>query len=809
MPKTLFRLSTQPLSRTSAARLHFRRPWLSWCRTGSALVAALTSLTVGPGVARVRADDAPAPQDTAPAAAPPTVLSDVVVTAKKREEKLQDVPLPVTAVSGNDVTKRSINTSNDVERIAPNLSAQSSNGRSSRPRWFLRGIGSNDPSVNLESPLGVYQDEVYIAYVPAQSFPLFDLERVEVLKGPQGTLWGKNTTGGAIHFVSRKPTFDPSGYAKAGVGNYGLQTAEGGFGGGLLGDRIAGRASFYYESFDGWAPNQATGKKEPAYNDFATRLQLLANLTDDVDLLVSGRFRNLNGGNNPQYFVPDPNAVGVPPGTIQQYPGGPTYTPPYGSNPQIGDPFFRGAGTNALQTSGITGTLNWHFGDTTLTVISAFDRVKLNALTQGFAPIPTFDISASPYSDVNSRQVFQEVRLASPRAAAFSFIVGANYFNWHLWSEEARGTFGPQVARRSYIDNRLKQDDISGAGFASATYRPIERFAVTGGFRYTVERKTVRAQRLSGNGANIAYTDPVDWWRPEALQQFNVPLAVLNIDGKETWSRPTWDLTPEYRLAPQALLFVRYARGFRSGGFNPTIIPAANGNPAYLPKADPEVLDDYELGLKTSWFKGRLNANAAAFYYHLQDAQLNVQQPNPGGIPNANTSTLQNAAGGNIRGLELEVDALPLRNLRLSGGLGLLRSKYTDFNTFQGATPIDASGNRFYRTPNTSFVVAAEYTQPLGGRAGSLAGSTDWSFRSRIYHNAVVQNDPIQQTPAYTLGNAEIRYVTADGRLTLQLYVKNLTDKSYKVLSQVVNLGAYPTSLGAPRTFGANVIARF
>ncbi len=722
------------------------------------------------------------------------------MTAYKREQKVQDVPIAITTTSRKDIEQRAIDTSNDIERISPNFSAQASGSRSSRPRWFLRGIGSNDPSVNLESPIGVYQDEVYIAYGPLQSFPLFDLERVEVLKGPQGTLWGKNTTGGAIHFVSRKPSFDTSGYAKGTFGSYGTHGAEAGFGGPVIGEWLAARASAYYEEQAGWASNQRDGSKDPQFNDFAARLQLLANLGENVDVLLSGRFRTLNGGVAEVYPV-GPNATGQ----IQQFPTAPTtFTPAYGNNPQAGDSFYRGPGSSVLQSRGATATVNWHIGDYTATSISAIDHANNDALASTNWPDPNFD-QAGTYASVQSRQITQELRLTSPKADRFNWIAGFHYFNWNLFSDAASGTFGPAAARKSFIDNRYRQDNVSYAGFASAKFDITKALAVTGGLRYTYDKKYVRVQRASGAGAGLVSNDRSDWFDPDS---YGSPLGLVSQKANKGWSQVTFDVTPELHVSKDALVYARFAKGFRAGTFNPAIIPATMTKGAYLPVVNPETLYDWEVGAKTEWLNGRLVANASLFYYLLKDAQLNVQQPNPAGIPGANTSILQNAAGGNIKGVELEVDALPIDELKLHGGLGLLQSEYTDFITFQGASTVDASGNKFYRTPSVSGVVGADYDVPVSKESAVGAG-TDWLFRSRIYHNAVVQNDPVQQTAPYAVGNVELRFVTGRGRFTLQGYVRNVADKSYKVLSQVVSVGAYPTSLGPPRTYGLQFIAKF
>ncbi len=729
----------------------------------------------------------------------PRSLADVVVTAQKREQKAQEVPTPITVASGEQLALQNIATSNDIERFSPNLSGQASGSRNSRPRWFLRGIGTNDPSVNLESPIGIYHDEVFVAFVPLQTFPLFDLERVEVLKGPQGTLWGKNTTGGAIHFVSRKPAFDASGYAQGSFGNYGLHGAQAGYGGPVAGEWLAARAAFYFEEQEGWATNRRDGSKDPEYTDFAARLQLLANPTEDVDVLISGRFRLLTGGTGPSY----PIGSG-PGGVIQQYPMAPTtYTPAYGTNPEIGDDFLRGPGTNQLQSSGITGTANWHFGDYTLTLISALDTATNDSSSYTFWPDPAFDQTGS-FSAVTSRQVTSELRLTSPEEDRFRWIVGFHYFDWHLTSNSATANFGPVPERRNYVNNRLVQDNVSYAGFASATVDFTEALAATVGVRYTRDEKDVKTQRFNGNGEGLVFLDLGSWFDPLSIGS---PLNQSLITPNKSWSQLTFDVTPEVHLTDDALAYVRFAKGFRAGTFNPTILPPNAERPAILPSADPEVLYDLELGIKSSWFDDRLLANLAVFYYWLEDVQLNVQQPNPNGIPNANTSSVQNAAGGRVIGAELELEALPTELVRLRAGLGLLDAEYTDFLTFQGAETVDASGNEFYRTPQFSGALGAELRVRVSAESAVGLG-TDWVIRTRVYHNAVVQDDPVQQTPAYAIGNAEARFITGAGRFTLQAYVRNLADTSYKVLSQVVNGGAYPTSLGNPRTFGLQFIAQ-
>jgi iron complex outermembrane recepter protein len=726
-----------------------------------------------------------------------SVLSAVVVTAQKRVEKVQDVPASVTVASGRQLVQNNITTANDVERLTPNLSGQQSSGRQSRSRWFLRGIGTNDPSLNLESPIGFYQDEVFVAYSLAQTFPLFDLERVEILKGPQGTLWGKNTTGGAIHFISKRPSFEASGYSKGTIGAYGQRAIEGGYGGPVAGEWLAARASFFYEQLEGWATNLRDNTKAPGYSDAAARLQLLANVTNDVDVLLSGRVRTLSGGTNAAYPIGT-----LPGGVIQQNPMNPeTFTPVYGAKPRIKDPFYAGPTTNSLITLGATATVNWHLGNYTLTSISAIDTVDDNSSSYNYQPVLSFNRTGAD-SKLDSRQISQELRITSPREDRLNWIAGVHYFNWNLYNDGYTGTFGPNAPRKSYVNNRFLQDDISYAGFASATIKATEALSLTLGARYTQDRKWVKEQRLSGTGAPLQFVDPGNWTEPDRA---GAPLELIEQSPKRSWANFTYDITPQYKITKDVLAFVRFARGFRAGVFNPTIVPANAISGPNIPRVDPEIVHDLEFGLKSSWFDDRLIANAALFHYWIDNVQLNVQTPNPTGLPNQTGSTVQNAANGTVLGGELELEALPIEALRLRAGLGLIKAEYKDFITYQGTEKVDASGNAFYRVPKFSGSLGASLTLPVT-RNTEVGATTDWTIRTKIYHNAVIQNDPVQTTPGYAIGNADLRYIIQK-RFTIQAFVKNLTDTSYAVFTSVPSSGAQTANLGAPRTYGLQFIA--
>ena len=728
--------------------------------------------------------------------AAPKQLGAVTVTAQRREQKIQDVPVVITAISGDYLQNANIHNSNDIARLVPNFSAQSSGGLTSKPRWFLRGIGSNDPSVNLEGPIGIYQDDVFIALASSQVFPIYDQQRVEVLRGPQGTLWGKNTTGGAINFISQKPTFDYDGYAKLGIGNYGTRTVEAAVGGPIKDDALAGRVSFRCDETSGYAHNNFTGGSQPDYSDCGGRIQLLAVLSDNFTALVNAHFARYSGTASPSY------PIGINPGGADNY----GFVPSYGISPQIGDSFYSGYSQVTNDTAGASVTLNYQFDRLKLTSISAIETAHDDIVQQpGTAPSPRVPNQSGTYSQSDFRQISQELRLASPQTDRFNWLVGYMFFDSSLDYQAVSATIAPTKST-AYLSQPLHQADQSNALFGSATFNITDRASLTGGVRYTRETKSVEESRIaSGAAGSVVFNNPGTWWPLSAVSPApgSPAISSTSLSANDSWSQTTFDLTPQFKLSKDALVYARFATGFRSGGFNPSI--AVPGGKPVIPEVQPETLTDYELGLKTAWLDRRLIFNTAVFDYQMKNLQLNVQTPNPAGLPNQTTSTTQNAANGRVQGIEFELQALPTENLRLWTGLGFLNAHYTNFVTYQGTKVVNASGNSFYRTPHTSITVGVDYRVPLPEAVGgSVLFSTDWSYRSSIFYNAVVQNDPLQREGGYTLGNVSATYTSPNKKYDISVYANNVLNKSYVILSQVAANGSDPTALGEPRYVGVS-----
>ena len=723
---------------------------------------------------------------------------DIIVTAQRREQTVQTVPIAITAISGDRLLNNSINTANDVARVVPNLTGANGGGRVARPRYFLRGVGVNDPSGNVVSPIGIYIDDVYLGDTAYETFPIFDLQRVEVLRGPQGTLWGKNTIGGAINYVSRRPSFDFDGYARAEGGSHNSWAIRGAAGGGVIDGLLAARIAFDYEDRGGYYQNLYTGEDDGGIRDAAVRAQFLLTPTPDLDILLNLHARDLEDGGAPGY------KLGTGAGGADSW----GYVQTYGITPHLGDPVNLDAPTPplALNSRGANLNIQYRIGGLTLTSITSYDKIERESLTDGDGtPLP----AQVAHSEVGSNQFTQELRLSSDPASRFSWTIGGHYFRENFLSDNATGTLAAVAARpgfsairTAYQNTVLDQDTESFAIFGEGTYRVTDRFRVAVGGRWTKEDKSIRLNGVQGVTGSTVFTNTGVWWQRSAVSSVLNQNAVQNED--RSWSRFTFSVTPQYEFADNVRGYVRVASGFRSGGFNGNVTSQVAVN-----TVQPETLTDYEVGVKSEWFDDRLTVNASAFLYDYRNIQVNVQ----GSLNGQSATTLRNAANGKISGIELEVVARPTGRLTLRANGGwLIRAEYSDFPTQvlvnNVATTVDASGNQIARAPRVTATLDVEYALPIGGGDEIVFGA-DLNYRGHIFFNAVSQNAPLQEQDGYALLNGRIAWRVNGGRWTLGAYVQNLTNKEYVHNNNVPRNGAYSLSLGPPRNWGITASTRF
>lgn len=711
--------------------------------------------------------------DTRP---PENALQSVIVTAAKREESAQKVPTPITVVSGKSITDSGIGkTAGEIVNTIPNASAATLSSHL-QPRWFIRGLGTGDPSGAVSGPIGVYADDVYIANIMSQGFPLFDLERVEVLRGPQGTLWGKNTTGGAIHFISKKPSFDQDGYAKVDLASYNQKTLQAASSLTLVEDRLAMRASFYEDSREGYSRNISKDNDRGDLRDTAVRLQFLANVSDDLEALLSLHVRDLNSD---EYAT---NAFGTAPNRVFSNSVYPTYSRNIRNNVKP---------SNSLDNKGASLNLKYRLGRHELTSITAIEDTEYTQISD--ADVTAIELSRSR-GRTTSRQVSQEFRLASPREDQLNWIGGLHFFREDLSIDSTRAALPNALNNQFYENSVVKQDTRSYAGFGSATYAFNDDWKLTAGLRYTSEEKSIDLNRVGTTAGATTFTNTTQWWKRSSVSTpFGNPRAVQNDANR--WNEWTYDLTPEYKISDNARVYFKYSKGFRSGGYN-----SGATSQASVSVLEPEYLKAYEVGIKSELFNRKLNLNASVFYYDYTDVQVNTVLASGTGT----VSTQLNGANATAYGAEFEAEALPTDRLHLQGSLGLLEARYDEYKTANA----DYSGNQFGRSPHLTAALAADYRIPLDGGA-AIVFSTDWTGKSKFYFSTSAQSNYEQGQKGYAVGNVQVSYVAPKEKYRVSLYGKNITDRDYLTAINPGVTGLNTYVLGDPRMVGVSVTTRW
>jgi len=723
-------------------------------------------------------------------------LTDIVVTAQRRAERLQDVPTTVTAITGNYLL------ATDLGSSAANITflvADTSAGETAptRPRWWIRGVGTGAQGFDVQSPVGVYFDDVYFSNVNATGQPVYDLERIEILEGPQGTLWGKNTTGGAIDFISAKPAFTPSGYAEVYHGSFDDQLYEGAYGDSIIDDWLAGRVSFHAESSPGSYNDTYTDTTETLFHDDAGRIQFLANIAPQWTALLNLHYRDYYGNGNPW------TVIGA--GPDGQYYKDTASTPNgYTPNPSPRYIAQNAPNTTQVRQDGVALTVAGPIGRNTLTSITGYE---------GFQTVAFSDSDDTPleiqrgWNSGHTQQISEELRLASPREDRWNWQVGGMVFDEDINSQTVTATLPdaatgdtPTGVAGKYLYSSFLQNTKSYSAFLSNTLNVTDRFNITTGVRYTDEIKTDNLDLLSAAAVKTnplsPYNNAATWWLPSSVNGL-APIAAQDL--RKNWSAWTYDATPEYKITDEQRLYARGAHGFRAGGFNSSATSKAN-----LDVVNPEYLTSYEVGYKSEWLNNRLTFNADVFVYHYDDIQVNVVT--------SGISQLTNAGSGRANGQEFTLEAIPIENLHVRLNAAWLRTKFTDYTT----GGINYANNQFVRSPHLSDVLSVDYRLPVGNNA--LLFATDWKYQSRYFFYSNDQVDPNVTQGGYALGNARISYIVK--KVTFTGYVNNLNDKIYKEhtlletnstapIPSNIYLGGDAVSWSTGRTFGASFIVHF
>jgi iron complex outermembrane recepter protein len=771
-------------------------------RRSVAVMIALPAATVETAYAQA-APDAPA------ADSGKQEISKVVVTARRRTELIQDVPGAVSAISGAELEKQAIPDITALTDVVPNTTLKASRGTNTTLTAYIRGIGQQDPVAGYEQGVGIYLDDVYLARPQGALTDIYDLERIEVLRGPQGTLYGRNTIGGAVKYVTRKlapkPTFDLKGT----IGNYGekdlvLKAST------PVSDMLRFGATVATFNRNGFGHNVINGKDN--YDKDVRAGRLTAELAPNSDLFI--RFaadRTVDNSMPKQGYrlTPGPAPASLPPLDGDYDTRANLYTV-LGHEQQV-------------ITMGTSLLIDYQI-DPTLEVKS----ISAHRTSKSYAPIdfdslntPLFEAPAI-YSDKQTSQEFQ-LTYTGPKVQGVAglFYMKTNAFNEFDVLYNAAG--GLSLYTLDDIDSK------TWAAFADLSYTVSDTFNLTFGGRYTNDERRARIYKRTYLGLSGSPT----LGNPAAI---GLP---ANTDlGKDDLHRTDTKFTPKigfgWKLAPEHNLYSTYSKGFKGGMFDPRMDLAASGGPntaASLIKrqgVNPEEASTIELGLKSSMHGGRVQTNAAVFYTDYKNVQIPGSIPTFGadGSVNGFAGTLTNAGKAKIKGIELEAIAQLTDAFNVSAMYSYIDAKYKEWMVANGGALVNIAGStEFQNTPRNTANISANYDWPLAmmGRAGTLSLMNSVSYKSKVYQAEVIRPTGVPGLDAtvpqnlmlaqggFGLWDAGLVWTSSDRKVQLGLHARNLMDKRYKVAGYAFGgfFNTITTYYGDPRTIKATLNLKF
>jgi iron complex outermembrane recepter protein len=739
-----------------------------------------------------------------------TGIETVVVTAQKRTEDIQSIPITVQAFSAKTISDLGIKASTDLSQFTPNLDIALPAGAGNQPIISIRGVGLNDYDTNNAGPNGVYMDEVYLSSPASQTFQAFDLERIEVLKGPQGTLYGRNTSGGAINFISAKPTDEFTGNFHAEYGSFDTFQLEGAVGGPIA-EGLDFRVSAVHNGSGGYTFNALTGGRENGSNNYAGRVQLQWKPTEDLTFLL-----NVHGGivaNRPAEYR---HLGGYDPATFDFCAPARVYSNTSDCVDLFGygtpSKFYGGAYNRQkhLNVNSLGASLRTDYvigDDITLTSITAFEHSdKIHPEDSDASPNRELEINFG----VLSNTFTQELR-ASQSTDDYNWVIGLYYLSESLHQDQplyvlldADNFFGGPgagdgVAQIAYDQSR--QVTSSYAAYGQGTYNVTDALKLTLGGRVTAESKSFHYRAgFTLQDGGMDHFDPVTPILPPPGGSFDRSLSNTSAN---------WRVAANYNVTTDIMAYASAATGFKSGGFNGSFLST---DPvqinAQLAPIKPENVTAYEVGVKSTFFDDRLLFNAALFYNDYRNLQIFVLAPVPGTV--LATNLLSNARSAHMMGADIQTVAKPFENLTVSAQLGLLQAKI-DSNELLGVSvytglPIFDHAHQLPLAPHVSFSALADYKFALFD--GTVDLQLGASYKSRQMFD--VANSPYLTQRPYWLENLRVAYSFDDDKWEAAAYVRNLSGQKYYLdVFDLSFLGFYQGIMGQPRTVGAELNYKF
>jgi len=694
-------------------------------------------------------------------------LQDIVVTAQRRSENLQRVPISIAVATEEQLQASGVSGLQSLKVLTPGVEVQSNNGYAFP---IIRGVGSKATGPGIETPVAFYVDGVYYAAPAATLLSFNNIQQIEVLKGPQGTLFGRNATGGLIQVKTRDPSSDFGGKMNLSYGNY--QTLKGDFyiTGGLADNLTTDLAFVGTTMGDGYGTNLTSGKDVYRINhDIGIRSKTLLTIGSDTEVRLV-----LDYGDSRNSLL----ATRVPLGETIPAP----YGPVYGGRPW--DVSVNYEPVNVVKSGGASLRIDHDAGAVKIASITAYRKSKF---------IIDVDLDYTPTNgrrlsvDQRDHQFSQELQLLSAGNGPFSWVVGAFYFDALADYAQNRVLLNgpaavPTVPPIVESNQTAFQSTKSISGFGQATLEVAPGLKLTGGLRYTSEKREL------GNAQTIVT-------RSDGSTVVTFPLS----SRSATFNKLTWRAAVDYQATPDVLTYLSYNRGFKSGGFNPSALT--------VPPFEPEVLDAFEGGIKSTLFDRRIKLNGAIYYYDYANTQLQRVAAN-------GTTGIYNSAGAEIYGFDGELRAQVTPELNLVVGYQYAHGKYRSFPGAIIAAPRaaggytlttgDAAGNVTILTPKHTVSIVANYTIPT--KTGEISLNASGYYNSGFF----VEPDNVVTQPRYFMVNASVRWEFGSGQ-SISIWGNNLTNRVVSNIDGINNVGfgVRRANYAPPRTYGVSVGTTF
>jgi len=741
-------------------------------------------------------------------------LNEIVVTAQRQTERIQDVPIAITALSAADLIDRGVRQAGDIVGSVPNMLLNSPYGPEAQPTFTLRGVTTQDFSENQSSPIAMYVDEVYKSVGAVQALQVYDLDRVEILRGPQGTLYGKNATGGAVSFYSANPSLTSAdGYVTAGFGNFHDYSVRAAAGAPIIDDVFGARAAIMYEKRDGWVHSVVPGV-EPlnGVDAFAGRLTFLGKPMDGLTATLKLSASRSGGTPYGAHALNNDPAVTGFDGTIGWFDNGAKY-----------------AVHKDIRNDSVSLKLEWEFAEhATLTSITGYDYGRwYEKSDDGGLPIEArLDDPNTYFSSVNAFS--QEIRIASRDAGALGWLAGLYYgresvhatVQFHFFDGYPGSFVTPDNTTLYGFDeyNNFDQIKTSKAAFVNAHFDVTPTFTLRAGARVTRDDISVEnffalegglasaPVGFAPDGGTTLWTQTIPYSPVASYTQYSTalaPQAGVNPTLTQTNNNVSIKAGADWKPADGILAYLNFSQGYRGAAFNGQAFNA----PAELNFASPEKLTAYEIGLKSEWWNHRAEFNAAAFHYDYRNQQFLDAFALPGGAGTGFHTV--NAPKSRVDGAGFELRAKLINDLQLRANLGLLHSKYVEL-TLHG---VDLSGNRLIQAPAYNGGVGVDW-RFAHISSGDFSLLLDTNFYGKQYFDAP-NTQRIAQS-AYGIANARVSFETGSKPgFALGAWIKNIANREYLAYGLAQRdpaqggLGFDYALVGEPRTFGLDLTYRF